>query len=160
MWLFQNIRSNLDKKYTYDQMMQMAMESSFRELINPNANEFVAPENMIEAIRTHLRKPGLPISDVLSSVYHSLANSYKEAVNTIELVSGKQIDSINIIGGGSKDAYLNKLTKEYTGKRVFAGPTEATATGNIIAQLMFADNELTLDAAREIVKKSFSILEV
>lgn len=160
MWLFQNIRKNLDKKYTYDQMMQMAMESDFKELINPNAKEFVAPENMIEAIREYLVKKELPIGDVLSSVYHSLANSYNEAVKTIENVSGKQIDLINIIGGGSKDAYLNELTKEYTGKRVLAGPTEATAIGNIIAQLMFADKELTLESAREIVKKSFSILEV
>ena len=160
MWLFQNIRRNLDKKYTYDQMMQMAIDSEFKELINPNAKEFVAPENMIDAIRTYLGKPELPIGDVLSSVYHSLANSYKEAVKIIENVSGKNIDLINIIGGGSKDRYLNELTKEYTGKRVLAGPTEATAIGNIIAQLMFADKELTLEQAREIVKKSFSILEV
>ena len=160
MWLFQNIRRNLDKKYTYDQMMNMAMESSFKELINPNAQEFVAPENMVEAIRNYLKKPELPIGDVLSAVYHSLANSYNEAVKTIERVSGKPIDLINIIGGGSKDKYLNELTKEYTGKRVLAGPTEATAIGNLIAQLMFADNTLTLEKAREIVKKSFSIVEV
>lgn len=160
MWLFQNIRRNLDKKYTYDQMMQMAMESNFKKHINPNAKEFVAPENMVEAIREYLGNKELPIGDVLSSVYHSLANSYNEAVKTIENVSGKRIDLINIIGGGSKDAYLNRLTKEYTGKRVLAGPTEATAIGNIIAQLMFADKELTLEKAREIVKKSFSILEV
>lgn len=160
MWLFQNIRRNLDKKYTYDQMMQMAMESNFKEFINPNAKEFVAPENMIEAIRAYLGKHELPIGDVLSSVYHSLANSYKEAVKIIEDVCGKQIDLINIIGGGSKDSYLNKLTKEYTGKRVLAGPTEATAIGNLISQLMFLDNILTLEKARAIVKKSFSITEV
>ncbi len=160
MWLFQNIRRNLDKKYTYDQMMQMAMESDFKELINPNAKQFVAPENMIEEVRTYLKKDELPIGDVLSSVYHSLANSYNEAIKTIENVCGKQIDSINIIGGGSKDKYLNELTKEYTGKRVLAGPTEATAIGNLIAQLMFADNSLTLEKARNIVKKSFSIVEV
>ena len=59
MWLFQNIRRNLDKKYTYDEMMNMAMESDFTEQINPNAKEFVAPENMIEAIRTYLGKPEL-----------------------------------------------------------------------------------------------------
>lgn len=160
MWLFQNIRRNLDKKYNYDQMMNMAMESDFTEQINPNAKEFVAPENMVEAIRTYLGKPELPIGDVLNSVYHSLANSYKEAVETIERVSGKQIDLINIIGGGSKDQYLNKLTKQYTGKRVLAGPTEATATGNLISQLMYLDKNYTLEAARETVKKSFDILEV
>lgn len=160
MWLFQNIRRNLDKKYTYDEMMNMAKASSFKELINPNAKEFVAPENMVEAIRTHLGKPELPIEDVLSSVYHSLANSYKDAVETIEKVCSKQIDLINIIGGGSKDGYLNELTKEYTGKRVLAGPTEATAIGNLIAQLMYLDNNFSLEQARETVKKSFSITEV
>ena len=160
MWLFQNIRRNLDKKYSYDEMMNMAMESDFKELINPNSPEFTAPENMIEAIRKYLDKPDLPIGDVLNSVYNSLANSYNEAVKTIERVSGKQIDLINIIGGGSKDSYLNKLTKEYTGKKVLAGPTEATAIGNLIAQFMYLDNDFTLEKARETVKKSFSIVEV
>ncbi len=160
MWLFQNIRRNLDKKYSYDEMMNMAMESDFKELINPNSPEFTAPENMIEAIRKYLGKPDLPIGDVLNSVYNSLANSYNEAVKTIERVSGKQIDLINIIGGGSKDSYLNKLTKEYTGKKVLAGPTEATAIGNLIAQFMYLDNDFTLEKARETVKKSFSIVEV
>ena len=160
MWLFQNIRKNLDKKYTYDQMMNMAKGSTFKELINPNAKEFLAPDNMIEAIRAHLGKPNLPIEDVLSSVYHSLANSYNEAVKVIENVTEKKIDLINIIGGGSKDTYLNELTKQYTGKKVLVGPTEATATGNIISQLMFADKNLTLEIAREIVKKSFEIYEI
>ncbi len=159
MWLFQSIRKQPDKKYTYDQMMNMAKGSTFKELIDPNAKEFLAPENMVEAIRTHLGKPDLPIADVLSSVYHSLANSYNEAVKVIENVSGKKVDLINIIGGGSKDAYLNALTKAYTGKNVLVGPTEATATGNIITQLMFADKDLTLRKAREIVKRSFKIYE-
>lgn len=160
MWLFQNIRRNLDKKFSYDEMMNMAMESDFKELINPNSPEFTAPENMVDAIRTYLGNPELPVGDVLSAVYHSLANSYKEAVKTIEAVSGKQIDLINIVGGGSKDKYLNELTKEYTGKKVLAGPAEATAIGNLISQLMYADNTLTLEKARELVKKSFSITEV
>ena len=160
MWLFQNIRRNLDKKYSYDQMMNMAMESNYKKLIDPNAKEFTAPENMIEAIRGYLGEPELPIGDVLSSVYHSLANSYNEAVKTIERISGKSIDLINIIGGGSKDSYLNKLTKEYTGKRVLAGPTEATAIGNLISQIMYANNGFTLEKARETVKNSFNIIEV
>lgn len=160
MWLFQNIRRNLDKKYSYDEMMNMAMESSYTTPINPNAPEFVAPENMIDAIRTHLGEPELPLGDLLSSVYHSLALSYKEAVEIIENLTGKTVDVINIIGGGSKDQYLNRLTKQYTGKRVLAGPTEATATGNLIAQLMFDNPALTLEKAREMVKKSFELTEV
>ena len=152
MWLFQNIRKNLDKKYSYDEMMSMAMDSDFKEFINPNAKDFVAPENMVQAIRNYLGKPNLPIEDVLSSVYHSLANSYKSAVVTIEKATNKKIDRISIIGGGSKDKYLNKLTEEYTGLPVTAGPVEATAMGNLLAQFMYLDRNLSLDKARELVK--------
>lgn len=156
MWLLQNIRKNLDKKYTYDEMMQMAMESDFIEYINPNAPDFLAPENMIEAIKNYLGKPDLPIGDVLNSVYHSLAKTYTEAVKVVEEISNKQIDVINIVGGGCKDRYLNTLTEKYTGKKVIAGPVEATAAGNLMVQLMYLDKELNLTSARELIKNSFS----
>lgn len=156
MWLFQNIRKNLDKKYTYDEMMQMAMASDFTEYINPNDESFLAPDNMIEAIRNYLDKPDLPIGDVLNSVYHSLAKTYNEAVKVVEEISNKQIDVINIVGGGCKDSYLNALTEKYTGKKVIAGPVEATAAGNLMVQLMYLDKKLDLTKARELIKNSFS----
>ena len=155
MWLLQNIRKNLDKKYTYDEMMQMAMESDFTECVNPNAEEFLAPESMIEAIRKYLGKPELPIGDVVNCVYHSLANAYNEAVKVIEEISNKQVDVINIVGGGCKDTYLNSLTEKITGKKVIAGPVEATAAGNIMVQLMYLDKNLDLTKARELIQRSF-----
>ncbi len=158
MWLFQNIRRNINKELTYDEMMNLAAGSTFTEKINPNAPEFVAPENMIEAIRNYLGKPDLPLADVLSSVYHSLADSYRKAVEEIETISGKEIKSIHIVGGGSKDKYLNKLTAEYTGKKVYTGLMEATATGNILSQIMY-DKKITLIEAREIIKRTFGIKE-
>ena len=158
MWLFQNIRRNINKELTYDEMMSLAKTSTFTEKINPNAPEFVAPENMIEAIRNYLAKPDLPLADVLSSVYHSLADSYRKAVEEIENISGKEIKSIHIVGGGSKDKYLNKLTAEYTGKKVFTGLMEATATGNLISQIMY-DKNITLTEAREIIKRTFDVKE-
>ncbi len=160
MWLFQNIRKNLDKKYTYDEMMQMAMESSYDKLIDPTDDCFLAPENMIEAIRNYLGEPELPIGDVLKSVYISLATSYKNTVEEIEQVAGKRVDRVAIVGGGSKDRYLNKLTKEYTGRRVTVGPTEGTAIGNLIAQLMYTNNDIDLAEARKIVINTFDIQEV
>ena len=160
MWLFQNIRKNLDKKYTYDEMMQMAIESTYDKLIDPTDDCFLAPENMVEAIRTYLGEPELPVGDVLKSVYISLATSYKNTVEEIESVAGKRVDRVAIVGGGSKDKYLNKLTKEYTGKRVTVGPTEGTAIGNLIAQLMFINNDIDLTKAREIVINTFDIQEV
>jgi rhamnulokinase len=156
MWLLQNIRKNLDKKYSYDEMMHMAMESNFTEIINPNAEDFLAPENMIEAIRNYLHNPELPIGDVINCVYHSLAKAYDDAVKVIEEISNKKIDVINIVGGGCKDTYLNSLTEKYTGKKVIAGPVEATAAGNIMVQLMYLDKDLDLTKARKLIKNSFS----
>lgn len=159
MWLFQSIRKDLEKKYTYDEMMQMAMKSGFTQRIDPTDNRFLAPDNMIEAVRTYLGKPDLPLEDVLSSVYHSLAFSYDKAVKEIEKISGKKITSIHIVGGGSKDTYLNHLTAQYTGKKVYIGLVEATATGNLISQIMYSEN-ITLTQARQIIKKTFHIREV
>lgn len=160
MWLFQSIRRDLGKKLTYDDMMHLAMQSRFTEMIDPNAPCFTAPNSMVEAVRAYLKKPELPLGDVLNSVYHSLAQSYAGAVQQIESISGKTVQVINIVGGGSKDRYLNRLTRQYTGKKVLAGPVEATATGNILSQLMYADPALTLERARDLVQKSLDIQEV
>ena len=159
MWLLQSIRRDLSKELSYDQMMALAMSSDFTEKIDPNDPTFTAPENMIEAVRAYLGSPDLPLCDVLSSVYHSLAASYERAVRQIEDISQKEIRQIHIVGGGSRDEYLNRLTAKYTGKRVFTGLKEGTATGNVMSQIM-ADRELTLTEAREIIRNTFEVREV
>ncbi len=159
MWLFQNIRKNLNKKYTYDEMMNMARESDYGKLIDPNDKSFTAPESMVDAIREYLGDKNLPIGDVLKSVYLSLANSYNTAIKTIEKFSKKTIENIFIVGGGSKDKYLNELTSKITGKKVMTGLSEATATGNILSQIMYSEN-IDLNTARQIIKKSFDIKEI
>ena len=160
MWLFQNIRKDLNKQYTYDDMMQMAMNSGSFELIDTNDNAFLAPESMVGAIRTYLKNDRLPIDVLINSVYHSLAKAYAQVVDEIEKISGKTVDTINIVGGGSKDKYLNKLTAQYTGKKVLAGPVEATATGNLISQMLYSKEVASLEEARKLVKKSFDIYEI
>ena len=77
----------------------------------------------------------------------------------IERISGKTVDAINIVGGGSKDAYLNRLTARYTGKKVLIGLMEATATGNLLSQMM-ATEDKTLSEMRDIIRKTFNITEV
>lgn len=102
-------------------MMRLAMQSRYCEKIDLNAADFIAPENIIDAVRTYLKNAELSVDGVINSVYHSLAQSYADAVCEIEKISGKTVDVIHIVGGSSKDAYLNLLTKQYTGKPVFAG---------------------------------------
>ena len=160
MWLFQNIRRNLNKSLSYDEMMNLAIESGNFYHINVNADEFVAPDNMIEAIKKHIGIPDISLGEIINSVYHSLAKSYKEAVDEVERISGCTFNSIRIVGGGSKDYYLNKLTCQYTGKKVYAGPVEATAIGNLIAQIMADNPDYTLSIMRKIICNSFEIKEV
>jgi rhamnulokinase len=159
MWLFQNVRKNTDKRYTYDQMMEMAKASSFRKIIDVNHPTLVAPTSMIEAVNRLAGDENLPLGDTLSCIYHSLASMYQKTVSGIEEVTGKKIKNIFIVGGGSRDAYLNELTGKYTGKSVTIGLGEATATGNIISQIM-KDENITLAEARKIIKNSFDIKEV
>ena len=159
MWLFQNVKKNLNNEFSYDDMMRLAMQSKQFEMIDTNAPDFLAPENMINAIRSYLKNESIPIEVVINSVYHSLAQSYKNAIDEIEKLAGKTIDNVFIVGGGSKDTYLNELTAQYTGKKVVTGLSEATATGNLLSQIMY-DKKISLAQARDIVKISFDIKEI
>lgn len=157
MWLFQNIRRNLNKSMTYDEMMELAKNCGEYKYFDVNDNTLVAPKNMIDAIGKLIGSDDLGL--ILNSAYHSLAKSYSEAVTEIEAVTGKRFNAIHIVGGGCQDKYLNALTRDYTGKSVTAGPIEATATGNIISQII-SDKKISLATARKIVKKSFDIKEI
>ena len=157
MWLAQSIRRNVGKRYSFQELIDMARVSKYEGRINPNDDKFAAPENMLKTIREDLGEPDLPLGDVMRAVYSSLADSYAVAIKEIEDISGKTVDSISIVGGGCQAMLLNELTKKATGKKVLAGPVEATATGNIISQFMYLDKSITLEKAREYVKKSFNI---
>lgn len=157
MWLFQNIKRNLNKSMTYDEMMELAKNCGEYKYFDVNDSTLVAPKNMIDAIGKLICSDDLGL--ILNSAYHSLAKSYSEAVMEIETVTGKRFNAIHIVGGGCQDKYLNALTCDYTGKSVTAGPIEATATGNIVSQIM-RDKKITLATAREIVKNSFDIKEI
>lgn len=157
MWLFQNIRRNLNKSMTYDEMMELAKSSNSYKYFDVNDSTLVAPKNMIDAIGKLIGSDDLGL--ILNSAYHSLAKSYDEAVKEIENVTGKQFNTIHIVGGGCQDKYLNALTRDYTGKSVTAGPIEATATGNIVSQIMH-DKKISLATARDLIKNSFDIKEI
>lgn len=154
MWLFQNIKRNLGNRYSYEELMEMAMACPTHCDIDVNDPAFLAPDDMVEAIKGYLEKPDLTLAEVLNSVYHSLASSYRKATEEIERLTGKTIRSIRIVGGGSKDRYLNRLTEEYTGRKVFTGPMEGTAAGNLASQMMAYYPDLTLDELRSCIRRS------
>lgn len=158
MWLFQSIRREMGGALSYDERMSLAMGSSFTETVDVTSPDLTSPESMLRSIRKQLGRPDLPLEDVLASVYHSLAKSYATAVDDIEQLSGRTIDTLCLVGGGSRDTYLNRLTAQYTGKKVYTGLIEATAVGNLLLQMMH-DRGISLTEARAIVTHTFDIKE-
>lgn len=168
MWLLQSIRKEIGQngyegkapvQYSYNTMMDMAAESGFVETFDVNHPSLSAPDNMIASIKKLLGKTSMPLGDLLASVYRSLAHSYQKAIGELEALTGDKITSLQIVGGGSSDAYLNRLTREYTGIPVLTGPKEATAIGNLACQIM-ADRGLSLKEVRSLIQKSFAVSEV
>ena len=99
------------------------------------------------------------IAEVASVIYNSLAKCYAETIKEIEALTGIHYDTIHIVGGGSNADYLNRLTAAECKRKVIAGPTEATAIGNLAAQ-MIAQGELTdLQDARSCIYRSFPMSE-
>lgn len=163
-WMIQNIRKEymkkVKRKVSFQELIALARQSTFEGVVNVNDNAFLAPESMINTIRSFFPNENLEIKDVLNITYHSLAKAYKDAIEEIEQIVGKKYHKLFIFGGGSQDEYLNKLTKNYVKMQVFAGPIEATAIGNVLAQLIKDNVVNNIESARELVFKSFTVKEV
>lgn len=162
LWMIQSVRHEYQDAYSFAQLCDMAEESrDFSSRVDVNDQSFLSPDSMIEAIKQYCQKTGQPVPETVGElaavVYRSLAQSYGETVKELETIAGRTYDSIHIIGGGSNAAYLNQLTAEATGKIVYAGPGEATAIGNLLAQMIHAGDLADLKGARQCVRDSFEI---
>ena len=104
-----------------------------------------------------LEQAKLSLGELAYTVYNSLALTYKEALSDLEDLTGEHYETLNIIGGGSRNSLLNELTAKHTGKKIITGPTECTATGNIMMQMISAGEISDIKAGRQIVKNSFEI---
>lgn len=162
LWMLQSIRRELgETRFDFGTLSMIAKSAdSYPGRVDVNDQRFLAPQNMQEAVRVVLAENGYKdptVAQILSCVYHSLAQSYADAIHGLEKITGKKYTSLNIVGGGSQDAYLNQLTANTTGLTVYAGPTEGTAIGNLAVQ-MIADGTLRdVQHARDVIRESFPI---
>lgn len=159
LWIIQQIRHELNDKYDFATLASLARINRTDELINVNDEKFLAPDSMIDAVTNAVGKT-LSVGGMAYCVYNSLAKSYAESLRGLEKLTGETFETLNIIGGGSKNTLLNELTKESTGKRVITGPTEGTAIGNLIMQMIGCGELSNVTAAREIIAASFDVNEV
>lgn len=157
LWIIQSIKKELGE-YTFSELSEMAKGGNPTK-IDVDDLRLLAPESMIEAVKAVAGKADLPIADVLASVYYGLADCYARTVREIETMTGKTYSAIYIVGGGCRDDYLSRLTAEKSGKRVFAGPVEATAIGNLLAQMLGQKVLTSIGEARNCVARSFDVSE-
>ena len=161
LWMIQSIRKELAPEQGFGEICEAASKTAITSLVDCNADRFLAPENMTEEVQAACRENGeqVPegIAEVASVIYNSLAKCYAQTITEIEERSGVTYDSIHVVGGGANAAYLNELTAKATGKTVYAGPTEATAIGNLTAQIITAGELSDLQEARKCIFDSFEI---
>ena len=134
MWLINRLRSELCPDKPFGEIVAEAEASSFEETVDANAQCFLAPESMKAAFDSALGMKPQSVGDYFRCAYRSLALSYMDAVQELQHNTGRHYDSIYIVGGGAKNAFLNALTEKASGKKVIALPIEATAIGNLKIQ--------------------------
>ena len=180
LWMIQSIRRELNgtayvagrtskyadgKQWSFPDLIEAAKGAAgFISVVDANDDSFLAPESMIDAIKAYCEKTGQAVpetvGEIMQCVYRSLAKLYREAVQGLSAITGRTYTSLNIVGGGCQDMYLNQLTANATGLAVYAGPVEGTAIGNLVVQFIAAGEFEDLQSTRNAIKGSFDIKEV
>ncbi len=135
MWLVNNLQKELCPDMSFPQIVELAQESTCRILVDANAPQFLAPKSMKDAFDLATDHALHTVGDYFACAYRSLAVSYRQAIEELEANTGERYHKLYIVGGGAKNAFLNRLTEEATGKQVIALPIEATALGNLMIQM-------------------------
>jgi rhamnulokinase len=165
LWLLQECRRvwrSQGAKHDYAALIVEAERSEpFRSLIDPRAARFLKPGDMPQRIVTYCKETQQQIPQTSGQfarcILESLALLYRLTIEEIEQATGDPIRRLHIVGGGSQNALLNEFAANATGRKVIAGPAEATAIGNVLIQAIALGHVQSLGALRGIVRDSFSL---
>lgn len=151
-----------EREMGFADLIEAAREAEgFAARVNVNDDRFLAPESMIDEIRRACLETGQPIpatiGELISCVYQSLATCYAESISEMASLTGRTYTSINIVGGGCQDGYLNELTTHACGIPVFAGPVEGTSLGNLAVQMIADEAFPDLQSVRDAIATSFDV---
>ncbi len=163
LWVLQECRrewARQGREFSYEELAEMASKAApFQALLNPDA--FLDPGHMPERIAAYCERTGqAKLTDegsICRAVLEGLALRYRQVLVDLEGLTGRAIRTIHIVGGGSKNALLNQFVADATGRRVLAGPAEATAAGNVLTQALGAGEVSGLHEMRAIVRASFEV---
>ncbi len=165
LWIVQECRRQWEregKKFSFDDLEKAARSAQpYRSFINPDDPSFAPPGNMPRRIREFCEKTGQPIpqteGEIIRCAMESLAFKCRMVAEALEDVQGRKLEAVHMLGGGIKDTMFCEFVACATGKKVLAGPVEATSTGNAVMQLMALGKISDLTAARTVIKSSFPI---
>ena len=162
LWMIQSVRHEFHDAYGFGEICAMAAEAKdFPSRVDANDERFLSPENMTEEVKAACRETGQPVPETLGEIatviYTSLAECYAKTAKELEEMAGRTFSRIHIVGGGANAQYLNELTAQATKKEIHAGPTEATAIGNLTAQMLKAGEFSKVEEARDVIHESFDI---
>lgn len=163
MWILQECKriwNTEGKAWDWDELTRMSDAApSLQRFINAEAPEFFAPENMVDEIANFCRATGQSVpeteGEVLKCAVESIAMRFRDVFRMCEEINGQKLETIHIVGGGTKNRQLCQMTANATGRQVVTGPVEATAIGNILIQAIADGAVRDIAHAREIVRNSF-----
>ena len=165
MWIVQECRRDWNKQgknLSWDDIVVEARAAEpLRSIIDTDAPEFYAGGNMEQKIQELCRKTGQPVPETVGQVarciYESLALKYRYALEGLERMKGEKIDSLNIVGGGINNRFLNQLVADSLDREVVTGPVEGAAIGNLLTQAMALGDIKNLEELRQVVRNSESV---
>ena len=167
LWLLQECRrewAGNGQAYSYDDLTRLAAKAQpFSAFINPTDPGFLMPGDMTTRIQAFCGATNQPVprtqAGVVRCILESLALEYRRVVEQISRLSGRSLPVIHITGGGARNDLLNQFTANSTGRKVIAGPVEATALGNILVQSIAARQVASLAQGRSLVHRSVETRE-
>jgi rhamnulokinase len=165
LWLVQECRRAWERAhrvYGYEELVRLASDAKpFVSLVNPDHDSFILPASMPEALAAFCRRTGQPAPETVGATVRcaleSLALRYRWVLERLEELTGKRLDVIHVVGGGSQNELLCQLTADACNRPVLAGPVEATAIGNLLVQAIGLKLLGSLADGREVVRRSFMV---
>jgi len=164
LWIIQELRRVWNEEgfdYSWHAMEHMALEAQpFEFFVDPSDDVFLAPGDMASRIQEYCTRTGQnrpeTHAQILRAAYEGLALLYASVYETLEKLTGRTLDTLRIVGGGCKDTLLDQLAANAIDRKVVIGPAEATATGNLIVQMLAMGDIKSLKEGREIIRNSFA----
>jgi rhamnulokinase len=165
LWVVQECRRAWERAgstYGYDELTRLAEAATpFVSVVDPDDASFILPPNMPAALGEYCRRSGQPAPEgpgaTIRCALESLALCYRYTLARLEQLTGRRLEVIHVVGGGSQNALLNQWTSDACDRPVLAGPVEATAAGNVLVQALGLGLLSSLAEAREVVRHSFEV---